>query len=335
MTIREMTWLYIQKRIYAWFYTLPAIRVPFPVADPSVPFDRRIAVIVHCYYLDLMEEMLTHIQHIPFPYRLYVSTDTEEKRTEILRLINAHQIQGAEVRLAPNRGRDIAPKYITFRDVYEHCDYFLHLHSKKTPQAGSWGEAWRRHLLHTLAGSPEIIHSNLRLLEDQRLGLIFAIPLDDPTPDLRWGGNFDASFKLARGMGVEIRPEFCFDYPTGGMYWGKAEAIKPLLNLGLHFEDFPEEKAQLDSALHHAFERMIIYSALKQGLYGCRVSANVFYPRLQPIRGESTMTAVISACLAAQKREEQLLPPTLHRRSKSDCIQSTANDGQTHNANLK
>jgi lipopolysaccharide biosynthesis protein len=315
LTIRQMTWFYIRRKIYLQRHRLPAIQVPFAFAHEHVSSEPRIAVIVHCYYPDLMQELLTHIQRIPFAYQLYVSTDTEEKRQELICQIDQHQVRAAEVRLVLNRGRDIAPKYITFRDVYAHCDYFLHLHSKKSRHTGSWGEEWRRHLLHTLVGSPEIIRSNLRLLEDPRLGLVFPVPLNDTTPDLRWGANFAVSSELAQRLGINIRAAFCPDYPSGSMFWGKAAAIKPLLDLGLDLDDFQPEEGQLDGCLYHAIERMVVQCALKRGLSGCRVSTNLAYPRLRRATDEGRLVSAVSACLLAQERERLRYDKPVQKRA--------------------
>jgi lipopolysaccharide biosynthesis protein len=303
MTVRQMAWFYIQRKIYLQRHRLPAVQVPFTLANEDISPEPRIAVIVHCYYLDLMDEMLTHIRRIPLPYQLYVSTDTEEKRAEIIRQIEEHHIQAAVVRLAPNRGRDIAPKYITFRDVYDRCDYFLHLHSKKSPHTGSWGEEWRRHLLRTLVGSPEIIRSNLRLLKDPRLGLVFPVRVNDTLPALRWSANFAVSAELAHRLKVEIDPGYCLDYPDGGMFWGKTIAIKALLDLELHLDDFQVEKGQLDGCLNHAIERMVMHSASRHGLSGCRVSTSPACPNLRHAGDESALALAVSACLAAQEQE--------------------------------
>jgi lipopolysaccharide biosynthesis protein len=303
LTLWQMTSFYAQRRLYLRRHPLPAIKIPFVFSFEAALALPRIAVVVHCYYPELMPEMLDHIQKIPFDYRLYVSTDTEEKRRELLGFINARQIPKAEVRLTQNRGRDIAPKYITFRDAYDDCDYFLHLHSKKSPHTGSWGDDWRRYLLHSLAGSPEIVRTNLRVLADKRIGLVFPVPLNDTTPALRWGTTFNVASRLARRLGVSIRPDYCFDYPDGSMFWGKPSAIRPLLDIGLCFEDFQPEKGQLDGEIHHAIERMVTVCAHKQGLSPCRVSTNDNPLRLTVPRDENSIPASISECIAAQERE--------------------------------
>jgi lipopolysaccharide biosynthesis protein len=301
LTIRQMSWMYIQRKMYLWFHPRPAIRVPFDflIKDASPP--PRIAVVVHCFYSDLMGEILTHLQYIPFPFRLFVSTDREEKREEINSIMVQRGMRAEDLRVVPNRGRDIAPKYVAFQDVYDGCDYFLHLHSKKSPHTGVFGEKWRQFLLASLVGSTEIVRSNLRLLADSRVGLVFPVPMNDTAPELRWGSSFNASALLARRLGINIQSSFCFDYPDGAMFWGKPAAISSLLDLQLQLDDFPEERGQLDGCLQHAIERLVTNCAVEQGLWGCRVSASPACA--QSIENEDALAKAISLCLTAQSEE--------------------------------
>jgi len=276
MSIPRMFGYYFLKRIHSLSEKKVLIEVPFETGQANEA-SGRIAVIVHCYYIDLIDELLDHILFIPHPYRLFVSTDTPSKQEILTKKIEARQIPAFEVRLTTNRGLDVAPKYVTFRDVYFQCDYFVHLHGKKSPHGGQdWGNRWRKYLLHSLVGSPAIINSILAILRDPRIGLVFPDPFDPNTPQLRWSRNYEVSLALAKKLGIKISPDYCPPYPAGSMFWGKASMVRPLLDLNLQFEDFPAEKGQLDGELQHAIERMIVPIAHAQGLYGQRIITRDF-----------------------------------------------------------
>jgi len=306
MPISMMAYLYLRRKIYLRFYQIPALQIPlsFDQKD-SEHFAARIVVVVHCFYPDLMDELLSYTQNIPFPFKLCVSTDTDQKRSDILDLIRSYKIPNAEVRMTPNRGRDIAPKYITFRDVYCNHDYFLFLHSKKSPHTGSWGHEWRQYLLKSLTGSQAIVRSNLRILSDPRIGLVFPTPLNETLPSLRWGNNFKASFDLGEKMNIKVNPSFCRDYPDGSMFWGRVAAIRPLLDLKLSFEHFSIERGQLDGDTSHALERLVAYSALSEGLKGCRVGVGLPNRFLRKVNNDLELSDAIASCLDAQEKERR------------------------------
>jgi lipopolysaccharide biosynthesis protein len=290
---------YLLKRIHALSGKKVLIEVPFPT-EKSHESPGRIAVIVHCFYLDLFDELLDYISRIPYPHRLFVSTDTREKQNIITEKLRGRKVPHFEVRLAVNRGRDIAPKYITFRDVYAECDYFLHLHGKKSPHLGeAWGNRWRKYLLDSLLGSPEIVASIFAILRDGRIGLVFPDPYDPNLPQLRWSANYEVSLALANKLGIEISKDYCPEYPAGSMFWAKASIVRPLLDLNLRFDDFPPEKGRVDGELSHAIERMIVPVTLAQGLHGQRIITEKLKRSRKSIRVKSAaqLPEAVALCL--------------------------------------
>jgi lipopolysaccharide biosynthesis protein len=218
MSIAQMSWWYLLRKAADLSTKKVLIQVPFATeaADAS---PGRIAVIVHCFYPDLLNEILDYISHIPYSHRIYISTDTDEKRDIIAATLEARGIENGEIRLTINRGRDIAPKYITFRDVYSDCDYFLHLHSKKSTHGGEGrGDQWRKQLLYSLLGSAEMIRSIFAILKDPRIGLVFPDPFDPTLASLRWSKNYEVSlgrrtgwaFAFSRRIVPNTPPVRCF-----------------------------------------------------------------------------------------------------------------------------
>ena len=54
-------------------------------------------------------------------------------------------------------------------------------------------------------------------------------------------------------------------FPVGNMFWAKTTAVKPIFNMHLKQEDFPEELGQLDATIAHAIERSWVYVAQSNG----------------------------------------------------------------------
>lgn len=48
-----------------------------------------------------------------------------------------------------------------------------------------------------------------------------------------------------------------FNYPVGSMFWAKTNALVPLFDLNLKWEDFSEERGQTDGISAHALERLL------------------------------------------------------------------------------
>jgi lipopolysaccharide biosynthesis protein len=248
---------------------LPAIVVPFPWIQKQATFPS-LAVIVHIYYTDLAEEILSFLGNIPFAFQLYISTDTKEKAKHLESCVQGRH--SCVIRLAPNRGRDIAPKLITFSDAYKKHELFLHLHGKKTIYNQEFGQHWRTNLLRALVGSEEIVRANLELLSRKDIGIVYPRYFSRFPLSSRWAGNFTGTQFLLKELGLVIERQNYFDFPAGSMFWGKSDAIRPLVDLNLSFDDFPEEMGQADGTLAHAIERSILLVAEKQGYFGQQVA---------------------------------------------------------------
>ncbi|MDQ4681251.1 rhamnan synthesis F family protein, partial [Stenotrophomonas maltophilia group sp. RNC7] len=91
----------------------PSLNIPFEQSEGDIIFDR-VAVVAHIFYPELTEEIIGYIKNIPVPFGLFITTDTEEKKNRIRDAIDGTDVGAIEVviRVTPNRGRDIAPKYI-------------------------------------------------------------------------------------------------------------------------------------------------------------------------------------------------------------------------------
>ena len=84
-----------------------------PRRNPAV-LSSPVGVFLHLFYDDLAEAFAARLALIDAPMAVYVSTDTEAKAAAI-----ARHLPQAEIRLLPNRGRDIWAKLYGFGDVYD------------------------------------------------------------------------------------------------------------------------------------------------------------------------------------------------------------------------
>ena len=242
-----------------------AIELPFGF-EPSRPSKiGPIAVILHAFHLDLIDEIRLYLDNIPYPADIFVSTDTDRKR-DLVTASFANWPRGAvEVVLFPNRGRDIAPKLVGFDAVHRAYEYVLHVHTKRSAHETRL-VGWRGYILETLLGSARTVHDVFTMFaRAPGLGLLAPQHIDELRPWIRWAGNFSEAAALGSAMGIALPPWTPIDFPSGSMFWARTAALRPLLDLGLRFEDFPEESGQTDATLAHAIERLYFLACERAG----------------------------------------------------------------------
>ncbi|MCU6434919.1 methyltransferase domain-containing protein [Undibacterium sp. Jales W-56] len=247
------------------------VEVPF-FYDTGKHLQPSLMVICHMYYTDLAQEFKEYFLNIPYQFDLYITTDSDQKKQEIETAFADWNKGKLEVRLAKNRGRDIAPKLITCNDLYSQYEFVLHVHTKKSPHRGN-DNGWREFLLNTLLGSSQIVESVFEAFSlNPLLGMIAPQHLDDVRPYVGWGWNFEHAQNFAHRMGISISLDGVVDFPSGSMFWARTAALRPLLDLQLNFRDFPEESGQIDGTLGHVIERMYFLVTEKAGFSWLKIA---------------------------------------------------------------
>jgi FMN phosphatase YigB (HAD superfamily) len=239
-------------------------------ATPLAQVDLTVGVMTHVFYPDLLDELAGYLSHIPLPYVLMISVMDESTRALAeTHLSGLPRLTVLDIRIVPNRGRDIAPLLVTFREEILKLDLICHVHTKKSLYAGQEQNSWRGYLFQSLLGSPDrlswvfgMFHAN------PKLGMIYpesyaSVPLWGHT----WLSNAEWGRQLAERLGFEIDAASYLDFPAGSMFWARTQALRPLLELGLRTESFPPEQGQVDGTLQHAIERMLCLVTRHQGLF--------------------------------------------------------------------
>lgn len=249
-----------------------ALAVPFswaPLAADSAP---SLAVICHMFFDAMAEEFKGYLSNIPFPFDLYITTNTDEKKQNIESAFRQWKRGNVEVRISQNRGKDVAPKLITCADVYGKYEYVMHIHSKHSPY-GVHLAGWRRYLLDTLIGSPAIVLSVFEVFRNlPNIGMIAPQHLEGVRSVLGWGQNYKNAEAFARRLALRLDMDGAMDFPSGSMFWARSAALKPILGIGLSFDDFPIEQGQTDGTLAHVIERMYFHICESAGFDWIKVA---------------------------------------------------------------
>lgn len=229
----------------------------------------KIGIIIHVYYIDLFEEICSYLENIPFRYSAFISiSNSNDKKLIIKNLRKLKLLDFAEVKVVKNVGRDIAPLLVDFAHQIRHFDYICHIHTKKSISYGTEQIAWRQHLYKMLLGSNERVRAIISLFEaNEYVGIIYPKPYEYfPYWAYTWLSNKNIASPILKKLGIHFDPDEYIDYPAGSMFWAKRAALKPLLDLNLKHEDFPEELGQTDGTIHHTIERCFVLVAQKEQL---------------------------------------------------------------------
>lgn len=237
--------------------------------------EARIAVQIHMFYLETMDEIIENLNMIPFAFDCYISTDTDKKKAYIENKFR-ERCKSAEVYVEKftNRGRDVAPFLLQMRKHLDKYDYICHIHSKKT-KTNDHGEEWRKYIFRHLFGNQEYLRRVFYIFEtNANIGII--MPETYPVLELQavWGGNRDGVINLLEQMNIRDELPSTPIFPVGNMFWARAKAIEKLFMLDLKQDDFPEEQGQVNATLAHQIERSWVYIAKNSGYTYLKVFNN-------------------------------------------------------------
>jgi rhamnosyltransferase len=257
-------------------YILPTKNPVATPAQASNSASPRIALVMHLFFPDLVDEMAQYAAAMPDEADIYISTNTEEKKQVILKRFAGVTQGRLEVRVTNNRGRDVSSLMVGMRDVIPQYDYVCFVHDKKSGQVkpGSIGESFAWKCLQNMLSSPDYVANILRTFaENPRLGLL--VP---PEPNHsyyffslgdEWSWNFDNTRILAQRMGltVPISENKRVIAPLGSFFWFRTAALQTHFANQMDYTDFPEEPLPDDGSVSHALERIYPFVAQQAGYY--------------------------------------------------------------------
>ncbi|MFM7685855.1 MAG: rhamnan synthesis F family protein [Actinomycetota bacterium] len=231
--------------------------------------EMQVCVMIHAYYPDLLPQLLHEVRSLAASATFRVSV------CEAAHVALAEQAVDRElgvqarrvVRHVPNRGRNFAPLLVGFADEVRAHRLVLHLHTKKSLYSRRERADWRTHLLQCLSG-PAVPAVLDLFASHPQVGVVQPSPfVEMPVWACHWLGNAGNGRRLLQRCGLDPeRADGFVDYPVGGMFWARVQALRPLLDAGLTVEDFDAEAGQTDGTLAHAVERSVCISAASQGL---------------------------------------------------------------------
>lgn len=238
---------------------------------------RKIALVLHQYFEDLVEESYHYASAMPEEADIYVTVTKESVKEAVEKRFASLKCHKLSVILTPNRGRDVASVLTATNPEILAYDYVCHAHDKKVSQLkpGSKGASWSYKCYESVLKGREYVSNIIQLFEDNpRLGLLTPAPPNHadyfPTVGNEWGANYENTVKLAKKLGVHVpmSPNCPPIAPLGSFFWFRPKAMKKLLDWKFTYEDYPEEPMKkTDGTILHAIERIYPFVVQDAGYY--------------------------------------------------------------------
>jgi glycosyltransferase involved in cell wall biosynthesis len=228
----------------------------------------RCALHIHAYYVGELPRLLGHLAINHTRPAIFVSVTGDEAKQRAERFLTNYT-GASEVRIVPNIGRDIGPFLTEFgRELVENFDVIGHVHTKKSVglanrrDVDAWNSVLFENVLGGKAGgvmADRIVHA---FQADPTLGLVYP---SDPNI-VGWTKNWQHAQELGKRLNLPDLPQ-AFDFPVGTMFWMRAEALRPFIELGLDWQDYPREPVGMDATMLHALERLFGIIPLRHGFH--------------------------------------------------------------------
>jgi len=235
--------------------------------EVTSPITQKIAVHLHVFYTELLDEFLDQFAFFAFDYDLYLTTNTDEKEVMIRETLSNRQVQ-AHVICTENYGRDIMP-FLALKDKLRQYDIVGHFHTKRSLEAAFFaGESWRKELIDMLIKPANNIMQNFQT--NEKLGIVIA----DIPSFFRFNRVVDADnenkmiapimndiwkrMKMRKKVNFHDFRTFTMSYGT--YFWAKTQILEPLFDLEIMKKEVPDEPLPQNRILH-AIERVMIYLA--------------------------------------------------------------------------
>lgn len=236
----------------------------------------KVALVIHIYYEDEIQYCFEFAKNMPQTADVYITTPAKnlELVTKIFEQMHCNKL---DIRIANNRGRDVAALFVTCKDVLESdYDYICCIHDKKSPQVGIlFGANFRDLTFENMLQSKEYVENIIHTFdENPRLGYLgFPKMLGGPYWPVMYDSwaaesNFATTQQILDRCGIHNTIER--NLPPivyGNVFWCRPIALKPIVDLALEYNDFPEEPMAIDGTFSHGLERVVTYVAQSQGYY--------------------------------------------------------------------
>ncbi|MCQ2788787.1 MAG: rhamnan synthesis F family protein [bacterium] len=243
--------------------------LPTDIIKKEVNKDKKIALIMHIYYEDLVDYCFKYIQSMPDNSNIYIVSSKEETLNKCKEKASSIDNYNFEFRLKANRGRDVSAYLVSCADVFQKHDYICCMHDKKSPYFDSLiAEDFAYQCFECNLSTKDYVANIINTFEtNPKIGLL-------TSPNMYFSTYLEGySISLNKANILKLLDELEFSIPFddtpvapyGSMFWIKKEAMQPLFRHKWEYEDFPTEPLPKDGTISHAVERLYPFVAQEAG----------------------------------------------------------------------
>lgn len=146
----------------------------------------KICVILHLYYIDLWDEMISYLNNITDNYDIYITMTKNSQSIDMLNYTKLmiekdNRLNGnlQKISIIDNIGLDIGAFLYTINDIINsniQYKYIVKIHTKKSihdNRNSKLGKIWRYDLMNSILGSSEKVNNIITILDnDNNIGII-------------------------------------------------------------------------------------------------------------------------------------------------------------------
>ena len=257
----------------------------YPCAYKKTKAEKRVALMMHVYYPDLIDYMFSYAKNMPEDADLIISSPNPVTRK--LAEEKAKELAFNQVIVLPmgNRGRDVSAVLVALKPYMYNYQYICFVHDKKTVQTKPYanGQGFAYKCMECNLGSREYIENIIETFaRNPRLGMLMP-----PSPNhgnfyqivaQEWASNYANTCALGYQLKLNVNIDGSKEpiTPLGTMFWFRPEALKTLIDYPWKYEDFPQEPNGFDGTLLHAVERIYGFVVQHEGFYPAWVMHDQF-----------------------------------------------------------
>lgn len=288
-------------------------------------FEKRIAVIAHISYGDLIGHCMQYIDQIPDTVDIYITTKGESNIEAINQWIVQKEKTNCKIIVPEDRGREISALLVACKDFLMKYDYVCFVHDKKKNKGVPYqtvGQSFMDILWDNSVKNKIYIENVINLFESEpKLGL-----LAPPIPymsyyfmvgSLGWTVNYHKTWELAERLQLKcnLSPDKQ-PFVLGTTFWCRPQALRVLFEAGLDYEDFEPEPMATDNTISHAIERILPYVAQSEGYYSgiimCQEYASLYLSNYQFMLGKVAQDVLLKRGIQQLKDISAVNPELFH-----------------------